>query len=244
MKHYQPTNSVQTREKASGALFSGSVFSSRVSCGSVSIRGLWLPVLLVTSILSGCQNLPKWPSSQHEVSATSPAPSNYPITKERRDLAAEVGALEGSAIRNYMDNQEQALREQLRGSSIKVHRDGDILRLEIPSQVTFAVGKSEIRAQLYPMLSTLAKVVAEYSKTMIVIIGHTDDSGSLQTNMQLSQQRAEAVKNYLLSQQLDARRIEIHGEGPNYPLLPNSTAANRAANRRVEILLAPLTLGG
>ena len=203
-----------------------------------------IPAFLMTALLSGCQHMPQWQSAQSEVIATSPAPSNYPITKERRDLAAEVGALEGSAIRNYMDNQEQALREQLRGSSIKVHRDGDILRLEIPSQVTFAVGKSEIRAQLYPMLSTLAKVVAEYSKTMIVIIGHTDDSGSLQTNMQLSQQRADAVKSYLLSQQLDERRLETHGEGPNYPLLPNSTTANRAANRRVEILLAPLTLGG
>lgn len=202
-----------------------------------------IPAFLMTALLSGCQHMPQWQNAQSEVIATSPAPSNYPITKERRDLAAEVGALEGSAIRNYMDNQEQALREQLRGSAIKVHRDGDILRLEIPSQVTFAVGKSEIRAQLYPMLSTLAKVVAEYSKTMIVIIGHTDDSGSLQTNMQLSEQRAEAVKSYLLSQQLDERRLETHGEGPNYPLLPNTTAANRAANRRVEILLAPLTLG-
>ena len=181
-----------------------------------------IPAFLMTALLSGCQHMPQWQNAQSEVIATSPAPSNYPITKERRDLAAEVGALEGSAIRNYMDNQEQALREQLRGSAIKVHRDGDILRLEIPSQVTFAVGKSEIRAQLYPMLSTLAKVVAEYSKTMIVIIGHTDDSGSLQTNMQLSEQRAEAVKSYLLSQQLDERRLETHGEGPNYPLLPNS----------------------
>lgn len=200
-------------------------------------------VFLMATVLSGCQNLPNWPTQSSETIATSPAPNNYPISQQRRALAAEVGALEGSAIRSYMDNQEQALREQLQGSAITVHRDGDILRLEIPSQVTFAVGKSEIRAKLYPMLSTLAKVVAEYSKTMVVIIGHTDDSGSLQTNMQLSEQRAEAVKNYLLSQQLDARRIETHGEGPNYPLLPNSTAANRAANRRVEILLAPLTLG-
>lgn len=199
--------------------------------------------VVMTSLLSGCQHLPNFPSTTSEVIATSPAPSNYPITEERRALAAEIGALQGSAIKNYMDNQEFALREQLRGSSIKVHRDGDILRLEIPSQVTFAVGKSEIRAKLYPMLSTIAKVVAEYSKTMVVIIGHTDDSGSLQTNMQLSQQRADAVKSYLLSQQLDERRLETHGEGPNYPLLPNSSAANRAANRRVEILLAPLTLG-
>lgn len=208
-----------------------------------SRRWRWLvPALMMTTVLAGCQHMPQWPAAQSEVIATSPSPSNYPITKERRELAAEVGALEGLAIKHYMDNQEQALREQLRGSAIKVHRDGDILRLEIPSQVTFAVGKSEIRAQLYPMLSTLAKVVAEYSKTMVVIIGHTDDSGGLQTNMQLSQQRADAVKSYLLSQQLDERRLETHGEGPNYPLLPNTTPANRAANRRVEILLAPLTL--
>lgn len=198
---------------------------------------------LSVGVLSGCQQMPQWPGSSQESIATSPAPTNYPITPERRELAKEIGALEGSNIRYYMDNQEQALREQLRGSNIKVHRDGDVLRLEIPSQGSFAVGKSEIKAQLYPVLSTLAKVVSEYHKTMIVIIGHTDDSGSLAVNMQLSQQRADAVKSYLLTQQLDPRRLETHGEGPNYPVLPNTTATNRAANRRVEILLAPLTLG-
>ena len=89
-----------------------------------------------------------------------------------------------------------ALRDQLSGTGVKVHRDGDILRLEIPSQITFAVNQSAIQPQLYPVLNDVAKVLGEYDKTMLVISGHTDDTGAYDYNMQLSKKRAESVKDY------------------------------------------------
>lgn len=160
---------------------------------------------------------------------------------KRLAIGAALGALTGAAVGRYMDNQEQALRDQLSGTGVKVYRDGDILRLDIPAQVTFAVGRSDIRADLYPVLNDIAKVLGEYNKTMLVITGHTDDTGPMNLNMQLSQSRADAVKSYLIAQQVDPIRLETRGVGPNYPAVPNTNEANRAMNRRVEIHIEPVT---
>lgn len=160
---------------------------------------------------------------------------------KRLAIGAALGALTGAAVGRYMDNQEQALREQLSGTGVKVYRDGDILRLDIPAQVTFAVGRADIRADLYPVLNDIAKVLGEYNKTMLVITGHTDDTGPMSLNMQLSQSRADAVKSYLIAQQVDPIRLETRGVGPNYPAVPNTNEANRAMNRRVEIHIEPVT---
>jgi outer membrane protein OmpA-like peptidoglycan-associated protein len=160
---------------------------------------------------------------------------------KRLAIGAALGALTGAAVGRYMDNQEQALREQLSGTGVKVYRDGDILRLDIPSQITFAVNRADIRAELYPVLNDISKVLAEYEKTMLVITGHTDDTGTMALNMQLSQARADSVKQYLIAQQVNPIRLETRGVGPNYPAVPNTTDANRALNRRVEIHIEPIT---
>ena len=159
---------------------------------------------------------------------------------KRLAIGAAIGALTGAAVGRYMDNQEQALREQLSGTGVKVYRDGDILRLDIPAQVTFAVGRSDIRADLYPVLNDIAKVLRDYEKTMLVIAGHTDDTGPYQYNMNLSQARADSVKQYLIAQNVQAIRLETQGYGPNYPIVPNTSDANRTQNRRVEIHIEPI----
>lgn len=159
---------------------------------------------------------------------------------KRVALGAVLGALSGAAIGRYMDNQEQALEEQLAGSGVQVKREGDVLKLEIPSQITFASGRSDIRAELYPVLNDIAKVLAEYDKTLLVITGHTDDTGGRELNMRLSQQRADTVKNYLSAQRIDERRLVTQGAGPDQPLVANTSDANRAKNRRVEIQIEPL----
>ena len=77
-------------------------------------------------------------------------------------------------------------------------------------------------------------------KTMLVIAGHTDDTGPYQYNMNLSMARADAVKNYLMAQNVQSVRLETQGYGPNYPAVPNTSDANRAQNRRVEIHIEPI----
>ena len=159
---------------------------------------------------------------------------------KRLVIGAAVGALAGAAVGSYMDKQEKALNQELSGSGVKVVRDGDKLRLDIPAQLTFEINRSDIRSSLYPVFNDIAKVLRDYEKTMLVITGHTDDTGPMALNMQLSQGRADSVKQYLIAQQVNPIRLETRGVGPNYPAVPNTNEANRAANRRVEIHIEPI----
>jgi outer membrane protein OmpA-like peptidoglycan-associated protein len=154
---------------------------------------------------------------------------------KRLVIGAAVGALAGAAVGSYMDKQEKALNEELKGTGVKVIRDGDKLRLDIPAQLTFDINRSDIRSSLFPVFNDIARVLRDYPKTMLVIAGHTDDTGPYQYNMNLSQARAESVKQYLVAQNVQTIRIETQGYGPNYPVVPNTSDANRAQNRRVEI---------
>lgn len=159
---------------------------------------------------------------------------------KRLVIGAAVGALAGAAVGSYMDNQEKALREELSGSGVKVIRNGDNLTLDIPAQLTFDINRSDIRSSLYPVLNDIAKVLRDYPKTMLVVAGHTDDTGAHQYNMNLSRARADAVKNYLVAQNVQAIRVETIGYGPDYPAVPNTSEANRSKNRRVEIHIEPI----
>ncbi|WNO59501.1 OmpA family protein [Rheinheimera sp. MMS21-TC3] len=159
---------------------------------------------------------------------------------KRLVIGAAVGALAGAAVGSYMDQQEKALQEELSGSGVKIIRDGDKLKLDIPAQLTFELNRSDIRANLFPVFNDIAKVLRDYDKTMLVIAGHTDDTGPYQYNMNLSQARASSVKQYLVAQGVQDIRIETQGYGPSYPAVPNNSDSNRAANRRVEIHIEPI----
>lgn len=159
---------------------------------------------------------------------------------KRMVIGAAVGALAGAAVGSYMDNQEKALREELKGSGVGIERDGDRLILDIPAQLTFDINRSDIRPSLYPALNDIARVLRDYPKTMVVVAGHTDDTGPYQFNMNLSRARAEAVQSYLVAQGVQPIRIETIGYGPDRPAFPNNSETNRARNRRVEVFIEPI----
>jgi outer membrane protein OmpA-like peptidoglycan-associated protein len=156
-------------------------------------------------------------------------------------IGAGIGVLAGGATGKYMDDQEAKLRTQLQGTGVSVTRNGDNLILNMPGNVTFATNQSDVNASFYPVLNSVALVLKQYEKTMIDIVGHTDSTGSLQLNMQLSQARAASVGAYLQSQGVQAVRIATQGMGPQYPIASNDTPEGRAQNRRVELILRPLT---
>ena len=140
-----------------------------------------------------------------------------------------------------MDRQEDKLREQLRGTGVSVTREGDNIRLNMPGNITFATDSSNISADFYGVLNSVGKVINEYEQTYVDITGHTDSTGAESYNMQLSVARANSVSTYLKSQGVLPQRIYTHGMGETQPIADNSTPAGRAQNRRVEILLTPLT---
>ncbi len=159
--------------------------------------------------------------------------------KSRYVWGAAVGALAGGAIGNYMDKQEEEFRQELAGSGVQVVRDGDNIRLQLPSAITFATDSAVISGNFYAVLDDVAKVLNKYNKTTMMIEGHTDSTGSASHNQTLSVNRASAVRNYLVGHAVDQRRITTVGFGESMPIADNTTESGRQLNRRVELRIVP-----
>jgi len=102
----------------------------------------------------------------------------------------------------------------------------------------FDTNKSELKAGANIHLAKLAAFLNKYSDRTVVIEGHTDSMGSEDYNLDLSQRRADSVKNFLLSQSISASRVTSYGKGENYPVASNDSASGRQQNRRVEVIIA------
>lgn len=155
--------------------------------------------------------------------------------------AAAGGAIVGGGVGYYMDAQEAKLRKQLRDSGVSVKREGDNLKLIMPGNITFPSDDHQLRADFHKVLDSVTLVLEEYKKTMIVVSGYTDNVGSNSHNQQLSEDRANAVANYLKGKGVLAARFDVIGFGENNPVASNNTADGRALNRRVELSLHPIT---
>jgi len=103
--------------------------------------------------------------------------------------------------------------------------------------IEFDFGKATIRPASNKLLDEAVKVLTEYKDLRVLITGHTDDVGEHQTNVDLSEARANSVKAYLVSKGIDTGRIETHGAGPDAPIADNKTDKGRQQNRRIEFKL-------
>lgn len=156
-------------------------------------------------------------------------------------VGAGIGAIAGAGVGYYMDEQERKLREQTAGSGVNVIRDGDNLVLDMPSEVTFAVDSANIDPGFRTTLDNVATTLRQYEKTYIDVLGHTDSTGSDAYNQGLSERRASSVANYLGSRGVQQARLATRGYGETQPKASNADESGRAANRRVEIRLVPVT---
>lgn len=159
--------------------------------------------------------------------------------QERMLKAAGVGAIAGGGVGAYMDNQEKKLREQLESTGVRVVRNGDNITLVMPGNITFASGKIDIQPSFLPTLDSVMKVVKEFDKTILEVAGHTDSDGPDDANMTLSNNRANAVANYL-RQGVKPERLTTVGYGETRPVADNATPEGKAMNRRVELTLLPI----
>ena len=164
--------------------------------------------------------------------------------RKRALIGLGVGALAGGATGAYMDRQETVLRQRLEATGVSVTRVDDRIILNMPSNITFQTDRAEISSQFYNVLNSVAQVLGEYEKTIINVTGHTDSTGEESYNLNLSQQRATNVAQYLIAQGVNSTRIAAQGMGEAQPIASNQTPEGRQANRRVEITLAPLTQTG
>lgn len=155
-------------------------------------------------------------------------------------IGAASGGLIGAGVGQYMDRQEQELRQKLEGSGVRVKRDGNKIDLIMPGNITFDVDESSIRSSFYDVLNSVAIVVKEYDQTAIAVGGHTDSTGSFEYNQQLSERRAQSVASYLSNEGVAQGRLHARGYGPRFPVASNDTDEGRQQNRRVEIQLMPM----
>ncbi|RDD94374.1 OmpA family protein [Acidovorax sp. BoFeN1] len=151
-------------------------------------------------------------------------------------VGAGVGALGTYIWSQNMERQKREMEQATQGTGIAVTQTQDNqLKLDIPSDISFAVGRSDIQGNFAPVLDRFAEGLRNNPNTDVRIIGHTDNTGSDAVNNPLSLERAASTRNYLTGRGVDGRRIAIEGMGERQPIATNDTAQGRSRNRRVEI---------
>ena len=155
-------------------------------------------------------------------------------------VGAAAGAAIGAGVGAMMDKQQEELNEALANSEAAVvHREGDVLAINLKGDVTFDSGSSKVKTGLYSEIDRIAEIMVKYPETAIIVEGHTDSVGKEKSNIELSKRRAEAVKNLLVQRGVGNSRVRIVGYGESQPIDDNGTREGRQRNRRVEIKLEP-----
>lgn len=148
---------------------------------------------------------------------------------------AAIGAVIGGGVGAYMDAQQEKLA---RIPGTEVERVGeDTLLVHFENDVLFAVDSTAVDSEGRRTLGDVAGVLEQYPKTAVIVQGHTDSTGSDEYNQNLSERRANAVRNQLVNEGVDPVRMAAMGFGETSPVASNDSESGRQQNRRVDILL-------
>jgi outer membrane protein OmpA-like peptidoglycan-associated protein len=160
---------------------------------------------------------------------------------------AARGALIGGALgaggaylwSQRMQEQKTAMERATAGTGVAVTQTQDNrLKLDIPSDISFATNRSDISPSFAPILNRFAATLNENPTTTVTIIGHTDSTGNDAINSPLSLDRANSARDHLVSRGVSRQRIMTDGRSSYEPIASNSSESGRARNRRVEIFVA------
>jgi outer membrane protein OmpA-like peptidoglycan-associated protein len=150
-------------------------------------------------------------------------------------LGAVLGGAAGAIIGRRMDNQAEELEQNLPGA--EVQRVGEGIAVTFESGILFPYNSTQILPAGQANLAQLASSLQRYPETTVLIVGHTDNSGSDAYNMTLSVNRAQSAANYLTSRGIASNRIRVEGRGESEPIAPNDNGQGSAQNRRVEVAI-------
>ena len=154
-------------------------------------------------------------------------------------LGGAVGAGGGYIWSKRMQDQKAAMERATVGTGVAVSQTQDNrLKLDIPSDVSFDVGRAAIKPNFAPILNQFATSLTQNAVTTVTIIGHTDNTGSDAINNPLSIDRADAARDYRVSRGVARTRFSTDGRGSREPIADNGTQQGRDKNRRVEIYVA------
>lgn len=150
-------------------------------------------------------------------------------------IGAAVGGAAGAAIGRYMDKQAEEIQRDLKNA--RVERVGEGIKITFDSGILFNVNSSQLKPEAKRNIEDLSKILQKYKDTNILVEGHTDDTGTDEYNLTLSDQRAESVSKYAKSLGVSAPRFSTMGYGESQPIDVNTTTEGKQNNRRVEIAI-------
>jgi outer membrane protein OmpA-like peptidoglycan-associated protein len=154
-------------------------------------------------------------------------------------IGAAVGGLAGWQIGEYMDRQEAELQQAFANSeAAAISREQDVLTATFKGDVFFDFDSSNLKPGAYREIDRTAGVLNRYPQTTILVEGHTDSKGAEAYNQQLSERRAQAVRDALVNRGVDARRLRVIGYGESQPI-----SSSDAMNRRVELRIEAIQQG-
>ncbi len=161
--------------------------------------------------------------------------------KTGRIIGAVGGAAAGGYVGYRMDKQIKELKEQTAGSGVDVTETdgGEAILVNLPDGVTFTTGSAAISPGFRELLDRVAASLTQYPNSLVDVYGHTDTVGSTSVNQRLSEQRAQAVANYLISRGVSSSRIRWMGFGETQLKVSTGDNVNEPLNRRVEIKILP-----
>jgi outer membrane protein OmpA-like peptidoglycan-associated protein len=182
-----------------------------------------------------------------KMTAAELAAANLALAGKDQALAGKDMALQaqGNALQNEVQRRKdaearaaQAAADLARLASVKQETRGMVITLS--GSVLFTSGKSDLLPAAQLKLNDVAKALIDQDpESKMVVEGHTDSQGTLASNQELSQKRAQAVRDYLVSRGIAGDRVTAAGYGPTRPIGENTSAEGRANNRRVEIVVQP-----
>jgi outer membrane protein OmpA-like peptidoglycan-associated protein len=197
-------------------------------------------VVLSAAILGGCSSL-----SQTQRGAVIGAAAGGAVgaavgkatgsTARGAIIGAAVGGTAGAVIGAQMDKQRAELESGLEGA--RVERYGEGLLITFASGLLYDFDSDVVKGEAQRNLTNLANSLRNYPETEVLIVGHTDGTGSDSYNMGLSDRRAAAARNFLVSQGVPSDRIRTMGRGESEPVASNETGAGQSQNRRVEVAI-------
>ena len=153
-------------------------------------------------------------------------------------IGGVLGAVAGNLWSKRQEDRRKAMEQATQGTNVEVTRTQDNqLKINIPNDISFDVGSAAIKPQLRAVLDPFVSSLQGDPSAQVTIVGHTDSTGSDALNNKLSIERADSVRDYIVTRGVAAGRVATAGRGDREPIADNNTEAGRAKNRRVEIFL-------